>query len=82
MSDAARYKASRCKHRILDYLDKHEYIMNADVRKLCKVSAATANRILAEMVSDSTLSKHHINGHWAYKQQKTVAVPRRPQQNH
>ena len=65
-SDAAKYKESMRKHKILEYLKKHEYIMNADVRELCDVSAATANRILGEMVSGNELVKQHINGHWAY----------------
>ena len=66
MSDAAKYKESMRKRKILEYLKKHEYIMNADVRELCDVSAATANRILGEMVSGNELVKQHINGHWAY----------------
>ena len=65
-SDAAKYKESMRKRKILEYLKKHEYIMNADVRELCDVSAATANRILGEMVSGNELVKQHINGHWAY----------------
>ena len=34
------------------YLNDHPFIMNADVRALCDVSAATANRILAGFVRD------------------------------
>lgn len=40
--------------------------MNADVRALCGVSAATANRILAGLAEESKLVKCHENGHWAY----------------
>lgn len=40
--------------------------MNADVRALCGVSAATANRILADLAEESKLVKCHENGHWAY----------------
>lgn len=41
--------------------------MNADVRELCGVSAATANRILAGSVKDGKLSKRQEENHWAYK---------------
>ena len=39
------------------YLKTHDYVMNADVRELCGVSAATANRILAELVAKGKLDK-------------------------
>ena len=45
----------------------HDYIMNADVRELCGVSAATANRILASFVEVCKLRKYREGGHWAYK---------------
>ena len=41
--------------------------MNADVRTLCGVSAATANRILAWLVTDGVLEKYREGGHWAYQ---------------
>ena len=41
--------------------------MNADVRNLCNVSAATANRILAGFASERKLVKYHEGGHWAYR---------------
>mgnify|MGYP000394201088 CR=1 FL=1 len=44
----------------------HDYIMNADVRELCGVSVATANRILAGFVADGKLVKYREGGHWAY----------------
>ena len=40
--------------------------MNADVRELCGVSVATANRILAGFVADGKLVKYREGGHWAY----------------
>lgn len=40
--------------------------MNADVRELCEVSAATANRILAELVKNGILIRYRKGGHWAY----------------
>ena len=52
--------------KIEQFLQTHEYIMNADVRELCGVSAATANRLLAEFVSDGKLVKYRESGHWAY----------------
>jgi len=49
------------------YLETHEFIMNADVRTLCGVSAATANRILATLSAEGKLVKYREGGHWAYK---------------
>lgn len=48
-------------------METHSYIMNADVRALCGVSAATANRILAGLVTEGKLIKCREGGHWAYK---------------
>lgn len=42
---------------IEQFLQTHEYIMNADVRELCGVSAATANRILAGLANEGKLVK-------------------------
>ena len=49
------------------YLNDHPFIMNADVRALCDVSAATANRILAGFVRDGKLEKCRENSWWVYK---------------
>lgn len=49
-----------------NYLKTHEFIMNADVRQLCDVSAATANRILTGMVERGELTRCRVDGHWAY----------------
>ena len=53
--------------KIQEYLKTHDYIMNAEVRELCGVSAATANRILFGFVTQGKLTKCHKNGHWVYK---------------
>ena len=53
--------------QIEKFLETHEYIMNADVRVLCDVSAATANRILAGLTEERKLVKIRKVGHWAYK---------------
>ena len=53
-------------NKIQTYFQTHDYIMNADVQKLCGVSAATANRILAGLVSDKKIVKSRIRGHWMY----------------
>ena len=50
MSDGKVDKAALRWNKIQEYLKTHDYIMNADVRELCGVSAATANRILAGLV--------------------------------
>ena len=52
--------------KIEQFLQTHEYIMNADVRELCGVSAATANRILTNLVEIGFLIRVHIGGHWQY----------------
>ena len=53
--------------RIEDYIEEHPFIMNRDVRALCDVSSATANRILFGLVSDGKLEKYFVSGHWAYR---------------
>ena len=53
--------------KIEEYLKTHDYIMNADVRELCGVSAATANRILSSYIEEINLSKYREGGHWAYR---------------
>ena len=47
MSDGPMDKVTMRWKQIEKFLETHPYIMNADVRALCGVSAATANRILA-----------------------------------
>lgn len=66
MSDGKMDKATLRWKRIEEYLKTHDYIMNADVRELCGVSAATANRILAKLAAEDNLQKCRIGGHWAY----------------
>ena len=68
MSDAPA-KSNKATDRwnvIQAYLSKHPFIMNADVRALCNVSTATANRILAGLVSSGKLEKCRENGWWIY----------------
>ena len=67
MSDGKVDKATLRWNKIQEYLKTHDYIMNADVRELCGVSAATANRILIGLINNNKLKKYHLNGHWAYK---------------
>ena len=66
MSDGKMDKATLRWNKIQEYLKTHDYIMNADVRELCGVSAATANRILVKLVTDNKIKKSRINGHWQY----------------
>ena len=66
MSDGKIDKATLRWKKIEEYLKTHDYIMNADVRELCGVSAATANRILARLTAKEMLFKSHEHGHWAY----------------
>ena len=66
MSDELMDKVTLRWKQIERFLETHEFIMNADVRVLCGVSAATANRILAGFVVEGKLVKYRENGHWAY----------------
>lgn len=70
MSDEKTDKKTLRLKKIEQFLRTHEYIMNADVRELCGVSAATANRILAGLTETGVLKKYHINGYWKYKSAK------------
>lgn len=67
VSDAVMDKEARRWKLIEEYLVTHEYIMNADVREICGVSAATANRILAGLSAEGKLMKCRIGGHWGYR---------------
>ena len=67
MSDGKVDKATLRWRQIEKFLETHEFIMNADVRALCGVSAATANRVLAGLTAERKLVKYSRNGHWAYK---------------
>ena len=66
MSDGPMGKATMRWKQIEKFLETHPYIMNADVRALCGVSAATANRILAGLAAEGKLVKYREGGHWAY----------------
>ena len=67
MSDGPIDKATLRWKQIEMFLETHEFIMNADVRALCGVSAATANRILSTLSTEGKLVKYRKGGHWAYK---------------
>lgn len=67
MSDGPMDKATSRWKQIEKFLETHEFIMNADIRALCGVSAATANRILAGFASERKLVKCREGGHWAYR---------------
>ena len=70
MSDGKIDKETLRWNKIQEYLKTHDYIMNADVRKLCGVSAATANRILAGFVIDDRLIKCRKGSTWGYRLSK------------
>ena len=67
MSDGKIDKATLRWKKIEEYLKTHDYIMNANVRELCGVSAATANRILSGLVAEKKIIKSSVGGHWKYK---------------
>ena len=60
-------KATMRWKQIERYLKTHSFIMNSDVRELFHVSAATANRMLAGLVSEGKLIQCRQSGHWAYR---------------
>ena len=66
MSGGKVDKAAFRWNKIQDYLKTHDYIMNADVRELCGVSPATANRILASLTSERRLVKIRKGSSWVY----------------
>lgn len=68
MSDGKMDKETLRWMQIQKFLESHPFIMNADVRMLCSVSAATANRILAGLVSKEKLTKYREGGHWVYRE--------------
>ena len=72
MSDGKVDKATLRWNKIQEYLKTHDYIMNADVRELCGVSSATANRILVGLVVNGKLIKCRKNSHWIYKSLLTI----------
>lgn len=41
--------------------------INADVRELCEVSTAMANRILSNLVEKGTIIRDRKKSHWVYK---------------
>lgn len=52
---------------VLDYLSAHGEIANSDVRNLLSVSAATANRVLNEMVNKGLIFRFRNGKSWAYR---------------
>lgn len=67
MSDGQIDKAAMRRRKIEAYLETHPYIMNANVREILNVSAATANRVLASLVEEGEIVKCRIEGHWGYR---------------
>lgn len=67
MSDAPKDAAAKRWKQIKQFLESHNFIQNADVRQLCGVSAATANRILAGFTAEGRLVKCREGGHWVYR---------------
>ena len=71
MSDeTATDKAAVRWKQIERFLSQHEFITNADVREICHVSAATANRVLTSLVTAGKLVKYRKGRIWAYRPAK------------
>ena len=54
-------------NQIQRFLQSHDVVTNADVRRLASVSAATANRILAKQVEAGRLQKIRVGRSWGYQ---------------
>ena len=67
LSDEKMDKATLRWRKIEAFLKTHDYIMNADVRKIFGISPATANRILATFTAEGKLVKYFNYGHWVYR---------------
>ena len=67
MSDGKVDKATMRWKQIEKFLETRPYIMNADVRSICGVSAATANRILSSLVTEGKIIKIRNRNHWVYR---------------
>lgn len=60
-------KSESREQTVLDYLSEHGEIGNSDVRNLLSVSAATANRVLNEMVNKGLIFRLRNGKSWAYR---------------
>lgn len=54
-------------YKIERFLRKNGTITNADIRQMFKVSAATANRILAKFTAEGNLKRIRIGKSWGYE---------------
>ena len=64
MSNEKLNKNSLHWRKFEQFLRTQEYIMNADVRDPCGVSATTVNRILTNLVEKDNLISIYIGDHW------------------
>ncbi len=60
-------RAESREQAVLDYLSKYDEIANSDVRNLLSISAATANRVLNEMVNKGLIFRFRKGKLWAYR---------------
>ena len=60
-------RAESREQAVLDYLSKYGEIANSDVRNLLSISAATANRVLNEMVNKGLIFRFRKGKLWAYR---------------
>lgn len=67
MKDGTEDPATARWKLIKRFLNENPFVTNKDVRSLCGVSAATANRILTKLTAEGKLDRCREKGHWAYK---------------
>ena len=53
-------------YKIEQFLQRHKYITNADVRQIFLISSATSNRMLSKLVNEGILQKVRIGKSWGY----------------
>ncbi len=63
----AEQKAGLRRDFVMNYLNEHTHIMNADVCLGLGVSSATANRLLAELWHSGALERVRIGKYWGYR---------------
>ena len=67
VSDEVMDQTTRRWKQIERFLSDHAYITNTDVREICQVSSATANRILKNLVDTGKVIKVRKGRVWAYQ---------------
>lgn len=71
-ADGSKSKMDQRWTAVNDYLRDHDFIQNAQVRSMFRVSSATANRILAGMCGEGKLEKIRLGRSWGYRKKQNM----------